>query len=418
MVRYGYYVVESSFVVRMGGGRTERLTADGCWVDYPDTRDVIMNGRKVKGGEAEALVAAKAIFDKQRLREAGARAMDTYRAKGPSRAVSEFLEPGAATGDSSRVVGRSARVSVMTCHPVVPDGADAVETRICPDGRRVAVVWVRGDEAGIDLGGMGGGGDWHPLVKQGKERPSELTWSPEGAHVAYLSAIQDYVAWIDTATPLTEQVRVYGTAFAWRSGDQGLYVACAPYADIAWHDVSTGERQPLAYYHTYLPEDFRARVLLSPLGNHLAFTTEEVRDDASWVYVFNLETEELRVVTRIPGAKAHVLPCWAPDGDSLGVYVVHGPCNRTGLLVHKLSDETEELFYRSEGAGGAFTPAWSPDGRSIAFFGDNTLLLLDVETRSLHRLCEPGLVLGDLHFIDENHLAVDGGGVARVVALC
>ena len=105
MARYEYYVVESSFVARVGGGRTERLTVDGCWVDYPDTWDIIMNSRRVKGGEAEALSAAKAIFDGQRRREAGARVMDTYRAKGPSRAVTEFLEPGAATGDSSRVVG-------------------------------------------------------------------------------------------------------------------------------------------------------------------------------------------------------------------------------------------------------------------------------------------------------------------------
>ena len=78
MARYGYYVVESSFVVRMRGVRTERLTADGCWVDYPDIWDVIMNGRQVKGGEAEALAAAKAIFEGQRRREAGARAMEAY----------------------------------------------------------------------------------------------------------------------------------------------------------------------------------------------------------------------------------------------------------------------------------------------------------------------------------------------------
>lgn len=417
MARYEYYVVESSFVVRMGGGRTERLTADGSWVDYPDTWDVITNGRKVKGGEAEALAAAKAILDRQRRREVSARAMDDYRAKGQSRAVSEFLEPSATTGNSSQVVDHSAGVSVMTCQPVVPNGTDAIETRICPSGRRVAVVWVMGDEVGIDVGGMGEESDWHHLVKQGKERVSELTWSPEGSHIAYHIAGRDHVAWIDTASPLTEPIKVSGTAFAWRSGSQGLYVGYAPYAEIAWHDVSTGKRQSLVYYHTYLPEDFRARVLFSPLGNRLAFTTREIRDDASWVYVFNLGTKELRVVTRIPGAKAHVLPCWAPNGDSLGVYVNHGPCNRTGLLVHRFSDETEVLLYGSEGAGDPFTPSWSPDGRSIAFFGDNTLLLLDVETRSLHRLCEPGLVSGDLHFIDETHLAVDGGGFAHVVTL-
>jgi Tol biopolymer transport system component len=216
---------------------------------------------------------------------------------------------------------------------------------------------------------------------------------------------------------MTEQGRVEGTVFAWRSGDRGLYVGYGPYAEIAWRDVATGERRPLVYYHTYLPRDFRARIILSPLGNRLVFTTREVRDDASWVYVFDLETEDLRVVTRIPGAKAHVLPCWAHDGDTLGLYVVHGPCEKTGLLMHRLSDGAEELLYGSEGVGGAFSPAWSPGGRSIAFFGGNALWLLDVETRALQRLCKPGLVSGDLHFIDENHLAVDGGATVHTLAL-
>ena len=125
MARYEYYVVEGSFVVRTGGGRHERLTADGRWVDYPDTWDIYTNGRWVKGGKAQALAEAQEIFDARRRQEVGERAVQAYRARGPSRAVARLLEPGSATDESSRVADRSARVSIHTCRPPVPDGAAA-----------------------------------------------------------------------------------------------------------------------------------------------------------------------------------------------------------------------------------------------------------------------------------------------------
>ena len=61
MVQYEYYVVESSFVVRVGPGTTERLTHDGTWVDYPDRWDVLTNGRLLES-EEKALAKAKQLF--------------------------------------------------------------------------------------------------------------------------------------------------------------------------------------------------------------------------------------------------------------------------------------------------------------------------------------------------------------------
>lgn len=61
MVEYEYYVVESSFVARVGPGTTERLTGDGTWVDYPDRWDVLTNGRLLES-EEKALAKAKDLF--------------------------------------------------------------------------------------------------------------------------------------------------------------------------------------------------------------------------------------------------------------------------------------------------------------------------------------------------------------------
>jgi hypothetical protein len=61
MSEYDYYIVESSFVVRIGPGTTERLMPDGSWEDYPDRWDVLSHGRLLEN-EAQALVKAKQLF--------------------------------------------------------------------------------------------------------------------------------------------------------------------------------------------------------------------------------------------------------------------------------------------------------------------------------------------------------------------
>jgi hypothetical protein len=58
---FHYYVVESSFVARVGRGTTERLTRDGAWVPYDDRWDVLTGGRLL-ADEAAALRKASLLF--------------------------------------------------------------------------------------------------------------------------------------------------------------------------------------------------------------------------------------------------------------------------------------------------------------------------------------------------------------------
>ena len=66
-------------------------------MDYPDTWDIFTNGRWVQGGKAQALTEAQEIFDARRRQEVGERAVQAYRARGPSRAVAELIESGSPT---------------------------------------------------------------------------------------------------------------------------------------------------------------------------------------------------------------------------------------------------------------------------------------------------------------------------------
>lgn len=60
---YQYYVVESSFVVRLGKGTTERYTREGTWVPYEDLWDVITNGVQLEEDEDPVEVARQLFAD-------------------------------------------------------------------------------------------------------------------------------------------------------------------------------------------------------------------------------------------------------------------------------------------------------------------------------------------------------------------
>lgn len=75
MAEYEYYVVESSFVVRVGPGTTEQLMRDGSWVEYPERWEVLSGGRQLED-EERALAKAKQLFEQQDAHDASSGAKD------------------------------------------------------------------------------------------------------------------------------------------------------------------------------------------------------------------------------------------------------------------------------------------------------------------------------------------------------
>lgn len=58
-----YYVVESSFVARLGKGTTERYTRDRVWAPYDNRWDVITNGTLLEEDEDPVQVAEELFAD-------------------------------------------------------------------------------------------------------------------------------------------------------------------------------------------------------------------------------------------------------------------------------------------------------------------------------------------------------------------
>ena len=62
MKRYGYYVVEGTYLVRWNAKSCEYIKPDGTWHEYTDLWDVATNGRRIGDDEEQAMKEAKKLF--------------------------------------------------------------------------------------------------------------------------------------------------------------------------------------------------------------------------------------------------------------------------------------------------------------------------------------------------------------------
>jgi hypothetical protein len=62
--RYGYYIVEGTYLVRWNIKSCEYLKPDGTWHEYSDLWDVATNCRHIGDDEKLAMEKAKALFAK------------------------------------------------------------------------------------------------------------------------------------------------------------------------------------------------------------------------------------------------------------------------------------------------------------------------------------------------------------------
>jgi len=119
---------------------------------------------------------------------------------------------------------------------------------------------------------------------------------------------------------------------------------------------------------------------LSPTGEEIVFDTFANNVQPPYdLYIYNLASEEARVLTDASGNQLH--PSWSPDGAWIcfSQRELHMIPTSGGASV-RLSPEGEEAWH----------PAWSPDGKTIAFTSDRTgnaeIYVLDVAERTIEQL--------------------------------
>lgn len=332
-----------------------------------------------------------------------------------------------------------------------PDGAPgASHVCISPDGAKLAysvTEGVPGVAPGLYVAPIGTGMSALCLVTyvpavQGGWVAEELSFSPDGAHVAYVKGGGPPpgggrgVGWASTTSP-GELGHVPAASFAWTPKGQALVVADLERERVLRFAMSGGPPQELAPIHDDGDPMFPPRIAVSPDGLRVAFTSRRVDDDVTEVFVTTRESTgpKTTLLTEIPGVGVHVRPFWSPKGHTLAMLVVHlGQSKSAIIAVPKLEGEGVVL-YENELIDLAEPPAWSPSGRSIAFFhveaprheftksGPARLVLLDVsagaegEPAPRAALTAPDELVGVPHFLDDNRLAIDAGGAAHVLTL-
>jgi dipeptidyl aminopeptidase/acylaminoacyl peptidase len=261
----------------------------------------------------------------------------------------------------------------------------------------------------------------------------DLAWSPDGAFVAASLADatqgpggERTVRWLPVGDG--EDPRpVPGASFAWEPRGAGLIVADPWTGEIRRHGAATG-RPGLVCAVRDDGDPLRAPALtVSPDGARLAFTTLDVGRDRAEVRVVDLPSGEPRVLTALPKASIRAVPFWTPDARSLGLLVADLELGTSGLALVRGLEGEGELLYASGLILPPHRPAFSPSGRQVAFLdverphheftkaGPPRLALLDVAGRAKRFLTSPDEAAGDVRWLSEERLVVDGEASASVV---
>ena len=284
----------------------------------------------------------------------------------------------------------------------------------------IAVSGAR--DAGLYAGEVGSS-TWRKLVGYPSWRSPRLSWSPDGAFIAFQIEMDPpggYDDQVGIAVPdkRGEHVRYSGQAFGWASAGAVLYVSNGTDLSIDRHDVHKGRTRSLGEYGHHYSELYRPQVAPAPDGRHVAYTSRNMLQQFTYVYCMGKKSGlvEADIVTRVPGTSVHVMPFWSPKGKSLGLHMVHDEHAQTGTVIIKGLEGDGEIYYTREGVDPVVAPAWVPDGDSIVLQRqDGALISVDLQSQEISEIVPAGRVSGRMRFLDEDRLALEGEGVAYVL---
>jgi hypothetical protein len=318
-----------------------------------------------------------------------------------------------------------------------PEGAvSPVLCRLSPDGGRLA-YWVRdGAARGLYVGDA----EWGELIGEAAQR----VWAGEAFHVGELAWSRDgrWLAFTTSSGPPPGDVAVgvlhverreftslSGIAFAWAGGGATLIVADSLGKRLYLKDLGLGVEHPVAPIADDGDPHFPPAISVSPDQRRFAVVTRQVEHNLTRVHLAHHDGRQWQAqeLTQVPGTAVRVLPFWSPDSTACGLYVIDLAQKHTAMIGVPQDGGAGDILYTSNSVDDVVTPAVHPQGRLIAFVrshsrqggqdAENRLVLLDPVEHAVAPIAPDGEVVGQLRWLDETTLLVEGGPAVWKVRL-
>ena len=272
------------------------------WREQEERQRRVARNRRVGAiALVAAIVAALAIFALNG-RENGSREVGTNPTEPPSVPI------------GAQIIGLDGTVRERI--PGMPAGASGL--KVSPDGRTIAFMTIDGRVATIRRDGSGLQNLTGDTANSGGDAQEAVSWSPDGAQIAYVANDDIYVRDADGSNMLRLTDDPAGEFFpAWSS--QGMIAY--------WHGATSGEDGG--------PTNAEIYTIPATGGIPTRLTRNGTPD---------------------------IEPTWSPDGERIAYFST----DRSEIWVMNADgSDQRRLFGSKENEGWA--PAWSPDGAHIAF---------------------------------------------------
>lgn len=305
--------------------------------------------------------------------------------------------------------------------------------RVSPDGTRLAFWVEQGDTCGLYVGDV----EWAEEIGEAAERVwhadapgvTDLAWSGDGAYIAMAFAGQ---------TPRVGVLKLDGREFAelpghsvaWAGRGATLLVADPASSRLYMRDMDLGVEHRICEISDDGDPAFPPVISVSPDQRRFALVTRRAAENATHVHLAHHDGREWQAtpVTQVAGVTLRVLPFWSPDSTACALYVIDPEQHHTVMIAVPDAEGTGDILYTSDTVDGVVTPAVHPDGRLIAFVRaharpdapslvENRLVLLDPVEHAVAPITESADVVGNLRWLDDQTLLVEGGPAVWTVKL-
>jgi hypothetical protein len=221
-----------------------------------------------------------------------------------------------------------------------------------------------------------------------------------------------------------------GNSFAWAGRGATLLVADPASSRLYMRDMDLGVEHRISEITDDGDPQFPPVISVSPDQRRFALVTRRAAEDATHVHLAHHDGREWRAtpLTQVAGTRLRILPFWSPDSTACGLYVIDPEQHHTVMIAVPEAEGSGDILYTSDTVDGVVTPAVHPDGRLIAFVRaharpdapslvENRLVLLDPVEHALAPITQGADIVGQLRWLDDQTLLVEGGPAVWTVKL-